>query len=208
MKTEKYQKLIPHSRKLNPEHCEPKYNTITCMKIEFLKQSKDKYPNYNFYSWIDFGCCRENYCFKIPINMELCGDKPYSFALPTDIDFEILENKITFHSFNKPDFNIKIHEYDMLKTDQIFFDGSQFIVDRNLLDKFYDLWNEKLNYWGEINITDDDQNLVLQLYYDNPSMFNLIISDEWYSLYYYIRLKKKNKSYKSSFRKRWFWREL
>ena len=193
MKTEKYQKLIPHSRKLNPEHCEPEYNTIMYMKIECLKQSKDKYPNYNFYSWIDFGCCRENYCFKIPINMELCGDKPYSFALPTDIDFEILENKITFHSFNKPDFNIKIHEYDMLKTDQIFFDGSQFIVDRNLLDKFYDLWNEKLNYWGEINITDDDQNLVLQLYYDNPSMFNLIISDEWYSLYYYIRLKKKIK---------------
>lgn len=37
--------------------------------------------------------------------------------------------------------------------------------------------------WQNDYICDDDQALVLQLYYDNPSIFNIILDNEWFSLF-------------------------
>lgn len=157
-----YQNKIPKSRKTNPEHCHAEYNSITNSKSNFLRDAKKNNSNYEFYAWVDFGCIRN------------------SSSMPPSIDFTLLPKQITFHCFQKP-LN-KRHEYDILTTWDIYFDGSQIIIHTSLIEIFDSLCNEKLKKWCEIIVTDDDQSLVLQIYYDHPELFNLIINDRWYSL--------------------------
>lgn len=165
-----YQDKIPESRKNNPEHCHAEYNSITNSKSNFLKNTKKYYPNYEFYAWVDFGCVRN------------------SSTIPYSINLLKLTKQITFHCFQKP--LVKRHEYDMLSTWDIYFDGSQIIIHTSLIDLFDFLCNEKLKKWCELIVTDDDQNLVLQIYYDHPELFNLIINDKWYSLFNSLAIKK------------------
>ena len=164
--SEDYQNKIPNDRKTNPEHLHSEYNTMNFSKLNFLKFTKEKYDCYDFYAWIDFGCIRM-------WSMD---------SIPKNINLQLLKEKITFHCFSIPDIKNKIHEYDMLKSHEIFFDGSQFIIHKSFIDLFENLCEKKIIDWIKINTTDDDQNLFLQIYYDNPSLFELVINDEYYSL--------------------------
>lgn len=76
-------------------------------KINYVKYTKDIFPNYEYYSWIDFGCIKND---------------EYILSLPKNINFN--------------------------------------------------------------NLCDDDQNVVLQIYYDNPDLFDLKYSNNiWFSLF-------------------------
>lgn len=164
--SKEYKDKIPYNRKHLPEHLYSEYNLINHSKINFISHTKKLYPNYLFYAWIDFGRMNES------LN-----------NIPRDIDINLIpKNKISYHCVNEPPLN-KITSNDMLKSNFVFFLGSSFIVPNNLVDLFELLWRKKIIEWQKNNITDDDQNLVLQIYFDNIDLFNKIKYDKWYGMY-------------------------
>ena len=165
--SEIYKNKIPEHRKDSPEHLYSEYNLINHSKINFVKKAYDLIPKYNYYSWIDFGMIRENNLHFIPRNI--------------DIRY-LSKNKVTYQAFCNPP-EKKINANEMLKKNDIFIAGSSFIIPNLLISKFEKLWEEKIIEWQSQNITDDDQNLILQLYFDNNELFDLKISKIWFNLY-------------------------
>jgi hypothetical protein len=173
IESEIYKNKIPDYRKNSPEHLYSDYNLINHSKINFVKDVKKKNPNYLFYAWIDFGRMNES-IDNIPIDINIS-------LIPT--------NKITYHFVNDPPLH-KISEEEMLKSHAIYLLGSSYIVPNNLVEYFESLWESKLLEWQEKYITDDDQNLVLQLYFDNPELFYGIKNEKWYNMYSNLRTVK------------------
>lgn len=163
--SDEYKSKIPIHRQNNPEHCQYGYNLINHSKICFVKHTKTYYPNYKFYSWIDFGSfnqCVEN--------------------IPKQLNLNLISEKITYSCLNKiPE--KKIEPNEMLKSNIIFFTGSSFIVYFEYVDILYNLWNNKIIEFQKNNITDDDQNLILQIYFDRPDLFDIKYSKNWFHLY-------------------------
>lgn len=166
MESEIYKNKVPDYRKNSPENLYSDYNLINHSKINFLKDVKGKYPDYNFYAWIDFGRMNES-IENVPVNIDIS-------LIPN--------NKITYHFVNDPPLN-RISEEEMLKSHAVYLLGSSYIVPNNLVEYFENLWESKLLEWQEKYITDDDQNLVLQLYFDNPQLFYGIKNEKWYNMY-------------------------
>jgi hypothetical protein len=71
---------------------------------------------------------------------------------------------------------------DMLTSDTIYFDGSSFIVPSSYVTLYQDLFEQKIQEFQEKCITDDDQNLVLSIYYDSPHLFQ-VYNGRWFSLF-------------------------
>lgn len=163
--SDEYKSKIPPHRKNNPEHCQYGYNLINHSKICFIKNTKKYYPNYKFYSWIDFGTFNESVD-----------------NIPKRLNLNLISEKITYCCLNQIP-KKKIEADTMLKSDIIFFTGSTFIVYFEYVDILYNLWNNKIIEWHKKNITDDDQNLVLQIYFDRPDLFDIKYSNDWFSLY-------------------------
>ena len=170
IQSEIYKNKIPDYRKNSPEHIYSEYNLINHSKINFLRDTKEKYPDYNFYAWIDFGRMNES--------IE---------NIPKNIDISLIpKNKITYHFVNDPPLN-RISEDEMLKSHAVYLLGSSFIVPNELVEYFENIFENKLSEWQEKYITDDDQNLVLQLYFDNPALFHGIKNKKWYNMYANLR---------------------
>jgi hypothetical protein len=165
MSSDIYQNKIPNDRKINPEHIYSEYNFINHSKINFVRHSKQLYPNYLFYSWIDFGYIRDE------------------ISIPKNINVSTLPEKIIYHCINIPNLNERIDANTMLRVNDIYLTGSSYIIHNSLVEKFEELYELKIKEWQSKYITDDDQNLVLQLYYDNPDLFYLIQNYKWFSLY-------------------------
>ena len=166
-----YQNKIPVHRKLNPEHCVPEYNTMMYMKNYFIKLTKDILPMHDFYSWLDFGICQTDDLYPVPKN----------------IDLDKLSDKIYYSCFQMPNLDNKLSETKLLQSDTIYIAGSQYIVPNKLVDMFDKLWQDKIDYWISINNSDDDQNLILQIYYDRPDIFNLVRCQKWMDLYNHLQ---------------------
>ena len=63
--------------------------------------------------------------------------------------------------------------------DQILVETKIFKIHRAVdSSKFLGIYEWQNNY-----ITDDDQNLILQIYFDSPYLFHLIQDNNWCSLY-------------------------
>jgi hypothetical protein len=165
MESENYKNKIPINRKANPEHLYSEYNLINHSKINFVKHTKDCFPNYKYYAWIDFG----NMNYEIE-------------SIPKNINFDRLESKIIYKCILKPPI-IRPTSTFMLSSNDIYFLGSSFIVFNNLVNKFEELYEKKIIKWQNDGISDDDQNLLLQLYYDNKSLFQLIYHPKWFGFY-------------------------
>lgn len=164
MSSPQFQKKIPKNRfRKNPETWSAKYNVITNSKINFVAHAKQNYPDYKFYSWVDFGFVRE-------IN-----------SLPKNINIGNLSEKIIFHSFKMPE--VRLNAIQMLQADVAYIDGSAFIVPNNLVERFESIYENKIKMWHQLYICDDDQSVVYQLYHENKDIFCLIEHDNWFSLY-------------------------
>ena len=159
-----YKSKIPNVRKNNPEHWCPEYNLINHSKINFVTHTKNLYPNYKFYSWIDFGCIRN--LLDIPKNIEIS---------------KLKDNKITYHAINIPD--KYINPNDMLSSFDIYLTGSMFVIDKNIIDDYELIYEKMLLEWYDRYICDDDQSLILQLYFKYTNLFNVIQDNNWYSLF-------------------------
>lgn len=172
MGSEEYKQLIPKMRRICPEHLYSDYNLINHSKVNFLRYARNEYPEYDFYSWIDFGYMR---CER-PIS-EIDID-----SLPTDkITYQRLENYM-----GNPEneyYSIK----GMLKTNVIYMAGSSFIVPKGLVYKYEKIYEDKLKEFYEMGVTDDDQNVVLQIFYDNRDLFNAPHHDQFHMFFELIK---------------------
>ena len=157
---------IPDCRKKHPEHLYSEYNLINHSKPCFISAAKTRYPDYTFYSWIDFGFVRD--IANIPRNLNLC---------------DIPKNKIIYQSIcelipsQRPDADAMLASYD------IYLTGSSFIVGSSLVEQFEEMYKAKIREMQERNITDDDQSFILQIYYDHPELFCVYYHPEWCKLY-------------------------
>ena len=65
-----YKNKIPDYRQKLPEHLYSEYNLINHSKINFVRHTKELYPNYLYYAWIDFGRMNES-IENIPKNIDI-----------------------------------------------------------------------------------------------------------------------------------------
>ena len=165
IKSKEYLNKIPENRKKCPEHCQIGYNLITNSKINFVLDVKNIYPNYKFYSWIDFGT----------FNKQISN-------IPKNINIKLIKEKITYSCLKFIPEN-KISPEIMLTKNDIYFKGGAFIVYNELVELFHKLWENKIIEFHNKNITDDDQNILLQIYFDNPKLFDILYSNNWSSLF-------------------------
>jgi hypothetical protein len=160
-----YKQKIPTDRTTNPEHWSAEYNLVNHSKINFVSHTKKLYPNYEYYGWIDFGCIRNRLS-----------------DVPKNIDFSKLENKICYLALT----HLPIHPIDantMLKSHTVYLAGSQFVTHRDLVETHEELYKNLLEKWKKDNICDDDQNAILQVYFENKDAFKLYYDNEWFSLF-------------------------
>jgi len=163
-----FQKKLPkHRFRKHPETWSAKYTLINHSKINFVSNAKKNYPDYKFYSWIDFGYVRE-------IN-----------SLPKNININKLQEKIIYQVFKIP--QKRLNAIQMLQIDEAVIAGSAFIVANNLVETFENIYENKIKLWHQHYICDDDQSLVLQLYHENKNFFYLIQDNNWFSLYIHLQ---------------------
>jgi hypothetical protein len=155
-------KIAPH-RFLNPEHLYAEYNLVNHSKINFVRHTKDLYPNYKFYGWLDFGFCR---------NIKDC---------PMNVDTSILKEKITYLALREP--STRIEPEELLRSDDVYLTGSMFITHTESVELFEQTFDEKIREYHSLGLSDDDQSLVTQMYWDKPERFHLIVDKEWFSLF-------------------------
>jgi hypothetical protein len=160
-----YTSLVPERRRINPEHCVPEYTLMMHSKVNFLAAARAQYfCDYGYFAWIDFGHVRELGTIPGVINKNLLGDK------------------IIYRISNLPP-ALRPTAKMMLASDKIYLSGSSFVVPSELVLRFEELWSKKLDEFQTTGVCDDDQNLALQLYYDDPSMFQLCHVDVSFGLY-------------------------
>jgi hypothetical protein len=165
----KFQSKIPKERfRKHPETWSAKYTLINHSKINFVKHAKDNFPDYQFYSWIDFGYIRDKN--NVPNNLS-------TNKFPDRIIYQ------TFGNIPEP----RVNAIQMLKIDEAIIAGSAFIIPKALINRFEELYENKIKLWHEYYICDDDQSLVLQLYYENKSLFHLVTDKDWFSLYKHLQ---------------------
>ena len=159
---------VPKNRHMkHPETWCAEYTLINHSKINFVKHAKNTYPDYLFYSWIDFGYLRN--IKNLPINLAIQN-------FPDRIIYQ------TFGNIPQP----RVNAIEMLKIDEAKIAGSAYVIPKILIDRFEKLYDDKIKLWHQLYICDDDQSLVLQLYYENSNLFHLIIDKEWFSLYNHL----------------------
>jgi len=151
-----------------PETWNASYNLINHSKINFVAYTKKLYPDYTFYSWIDFGYTRESPDL-VPKNL---------------IIEKIPKNKIILEYFKLPP--KRVNDEELLKIHETLFKASSFIIHTDLVEYLETKYKQKLEYWHKNYICDDDEALLLQLYYDDPDKFYLIQDPRWFSLYFYF----------------------
>ena len=125
-----YKSKIPDYRNYLPEHLYSNYNLINHSKINFVNKTKELYPDYQYYAWIDFGRMNES-IDNIPKNLNVS-------LIPN--------NKITYHFVNDPPKH-RVSEDEMLKNNSVYLLGSSFIVPNHMVEMFEQLWKKKLTQW-------------------------------------------------------------
>jgi hypothetical protein len=176
MKDERYKNKIPQSRRSNPEHLPLGYNAVMHNKVNFLSSTCKTYPNFEHYGWIDFGYLKG----FLGVN-----------DLPLDINYSKLNaDKITFGVMVNPPEN-RISPDDMLTEESIFFHGASFIVPKKLVFEYEKIYEKKVLELYDQFVSDDDQNIIYQIYYDHKDMFQYFKMSGWMKLYNdHLNLKK------------------
>ena len=161
-----FRQLVAHRRDC-PETYIPEYTLVNHSKINFLSAAQTARPDYDFYAWTDFGGCR----------ME--GD--IMLIIP-QLDVDKIPDRIMYNAFAQPP-SERPDETTLLRSGNVHMTGGGFIVPASRVKQFERAWELKLIDWQVRGIADDDQALVLQLFYDAPGDFLLICSGAQNMLY-------------------------
>lgn len=159
-----YKSKIPTKRQTCPEHWCSEYNLINHSKINFVRSAKDLHPGYDFYSWLDFGCMY--HIEDVPKNSDIS---------------QLTKGKIRYIACDQPP-ESPVSEETMLAYNGVYITGSMFVTDSDFVEEYERLYDKKLQDWHSRGICDDDQSLILQLYFDNPDIFELIYAP-WFTLF-------------------------
>ena len=178
MNSENYKKmLVNRIHNGHPENIFPEYNCINHAKIDFIKYALP-FIKTSFVCWSDFG-----YHSSILNNN--------SSIFPTDI--------LDINLFNTSKINVclmnKIKEYDsisILQNAPNIFTGSFYGLPVNLVNPFHELYHYCLNELYLLNISDDDQHILLKCYYKRPELFELYLSEgKWPEALTYFQKRNK-----------------
>lgn len=156
------QSLTAHRRDC-PETYIAEYTLVNHSKINFVRHAQAAQPGRDFYAWVDFG---------------MCNDPVITFPL---LDLDELPDRVMYNTLRQPPVG-RPDERALLQTGDVFLTGDSFIVPAALVETLERRWEGKLLEWQRQGLADDDQSLVLQLYYDDPKMFFLTIGGRWYVL--------------------------
>lgn len=160
-----YQAKVTEDRKGAPEHWCADYTMVNHSKINYVRDAKARFPAYEYYSWIDFGCIRNT--------IE---------DVPKNIDVSKLSRSIMYLALMQPPAHT-ISAEAMVRSHDVYLAGSQFVVHTDLVETMYQLYKDLLETWKRERICDDDQGAILQLYFANRHYFQLYSSPEWFSLF-------------------------
>ena len=159
----------------HPERSKKGYNMINASKINMVANTKRRCPGFEWYAWQDFGLA----------NLE--GGEPI------EIDTSKLrKDRITVQGrLYDPTKTPCIDPVGLARTDSAFYIcGATFIVPEKLVDTFDKWMREKVEEYHEINLTDDDQSLMVSIMYDNPRMFEWVdCGIGWFDLWKNLRVK-------------------
>jgi hypothetical protein len=164
MNSEFYKKLlIKRINNGHPENIYPEYNCINHAKIDFIKYAVP-FIKTSFVCWSDFG-----YHFSVFNNN--------SSKFPTNI------LNIKFFNTSKLNFCLinKIEEYDsisILQNAPDIFSGGFYGLPIKLVNPFQELYHSCLDELYSMNISDDDQHVLLKCYYKKPELFELYLSKD------------------------------
>ena len=164
IKSKQFLEKIPFYRQVYPETQSAEYNLVNHSKINYVRHAKQLYPHYDFYSWIDFGMFRDS--TMIPKNLSIKEFPP---------------SKIIFQSVKSP--SQRISALDMLSSDDIYITGPSYVLPHSLVETYESLYEKKLLELHKQSIVDDDQSIVLQLFYDQPQLFHLYQDTTWFKLF-------------------------
>jgi hypothetical protein len=165
--SDEYRSKVRHDRLVLPEHCKAGYNLINHSKINFVAKARQLFPRYSFYSWIDFGFCNDGDVSRVNMKVDVT-------ALPP--------RKIIYQLYNNIPLQ-RISPEAMLREDTIYFIGSSYIIPNDMVVEFESTYERKLIELESRNVVDDDQNVMLQIYYDNLDLFWTFQSYAWFSFY-------------------------
>jgi hypothetical protein len=163
MNSNDFKNIVSH-RKEHPECCIPEYNIVNHNKVIFLQRAKNMFPEYTHYSWIDFGCIRND--DNIFVNFDWTELKP----------------QIHYSAFYKPNVDDIKCPKDICVDAPTILQGSIFIVPNNLVDWYVDTYTSTLEWFHQLNLVDDDQGVIIQIYKKHSDKFILHTTNEWFKL--------------------------
>ena len=144
------------------ENISSKYNIIMHAKIDFINYAvKNSFIKSGMVCWSDFGI------FKIFDNIQpttsLDSLKMNTFKINT-----CLRNKLT---------TLDTDPFYILKFAPENFTGGFYSIPYNLVSEFQELYHQCLQELYSLNISDDDQHVLLRCYYKKPYLFELYIDE-------------------------------
>ena len=92
------------------------------------------------------------------------------------------ENKIIYQCHTNPPIN-SINPSLMLSSHIIYFMGSSYIIPNVLVEQFENLYENTIIDLEKQMVVDDDQALILQIYFNNQNLFQYIVNTNWFTLY-------------------------
>lgn len=159
----------------HPERSKKGYNMINASKAGMIAHTKKLYPGFGWYAWQDFG------------NVNLEG------GLPTVVDeSKLCTDKIMVHGkYVNPRNEVMIDPVGLARTGGApYLCGAQFIVPSALVEFLEAMIRGTVEYYHDINLTDDDQALMAVIMKERPEFFEWVgLGDEWYGLWKHYGVK-------------------
>ena len=159
-----FKNLVKHRN--DPETNKPGYNLATHNKAWFIKRSKEMFPNYTHYAWIDFGYIRTKN------------------NIPQQLDFTHLpDNKILFSTMKPFQIDKLLNPIEAcININNQTLIGGIYFCPKDMVDWYYqEYYNMVMNYYAN-NLVDDDQEIVKQLLKKHRDKFNLVATGAWFEL--------------------------
>jgi len=158
-----------------------KLNMLWNEKPFFVEETiKNKYFDSLYYGWCDIGYFRNDindlntvYLKKWPNHFTLLAQKfnekiHYGCVQNNIIKYNELKNEIENH------YKYGLKTPPTNKYNEICFAGGFFILTPKLISNYTELYNEKLQYYFTNNFfIKDDQNIIMDIIINNPSLFNI-----------------------------------
>ena len=159
----------------HPERSKKGYNMINASKAGMIANTKKICPGFKWYAWQDFG------------NVNLDG------GLPVMVDqSKLSEDKITVNGkYHDPRTGVWIDPIGLARNGGApYLCGAQIIVPNKLVEQFESWIRQVVEYYHDINLTDDDQSLMTVIMRHRPEFFEWVkLDDDWYGLWKHYRVK-------------------